>query len=288
MATLLFTADHLFVKVCPGSRFLSVIHKLFLHLRERYMSLFCNLVKLVKLHLVLTRLVGIWRECHLCLIQLIKHDWWLNTSHRCHLKTCLFNGFLINPGIAWILHIGSLVKLICLLASTRRHVEFLRAHFVLDLKLIERTAFNRHLRLKITALWAIHFCCLLEDKLFRGKIRIFHVKLDRGSLIVLLQWIASCRSVIYACGLRPCHQCLLGIGTVGILKLVKSLWTWTPSPEGWQIFEHINAVLWCSPRWKTHLERICDVTSLHCLMLNGPVSCRVWISSSWLRWFRHQ
>ena len=247
MATLLLTADDLFVKICPSSRLISIIHKLFLHRGERYMSILCNLVKLVQLHLILTRLVGIWWECHLCLVQLIKHDRWLNTAHLCHFKTRLFNGFLIDPGVARILHISSLVKLICLFASTRWHVQFLRAHFVLNLELIKRTALDRHLRLKITPLWAIHFCCLLKDKLFRGKIRVFHIELDGGCLIVRLQRIASCWSVIYACGLRPRHQSLLHIRTVGIPQLINCLWAWTSRPEGRQIFEHIDTVLRCAP-----------------------------------------
>ena len=116
VASLLLTADDLFIEICSSCCFFAV-NRLLVRW-ERYMGLLGHLIKLLKLHLILISLVYVWRERHLCLIKFIKHDRWLYATHLSHLKASLVNSLLVNPGVSRILDICCLIELGSLLSST--------------------------------------------------------------------------------------------------------------------------------------------------------------------------
>ena len=105
----------------------------------------------------------IWWEGHLSLIHVVEHSRLFHVLVLCVAKTGLINYLLVNPRVARVLYVGSLIKLSSL---------FLRLIFhlligIFGLCLLKRTAFYRHLRLKVFSLRTLHLGRFLEDKLLR-------------------------------------------------------------------------------------------------------------------------
>ena len=140
------------------------------------------LIELLEFELILRRFVRIWRKGHLCLVHLIEHHRGFDAAHLIHLKARLIDSLLVDPGAARILHVGGLVELRGLLSSTRRHAKRLHtpcgsfvSNLLRCLELSDRARFDGHLGLELAPLRADVLGRLLEDKLFRGQVRLLHV-----------------------------------------------------------------------------------------------------------------
>ena len=117
-----------------------------------------------KLHLFLFMdLVG-W-ECHLGLVQLLEHYRRLHIVHLGHLEVGLLDRRFVHPALTWVLYVGSLVELVSLFVNRWHVVGHVTAFFPHAWHLVEWTAFDRHLRLELAPLRAVHLRGLLEDKL---------------------------------------------------------------------------------------------------------------------------
>ena len=140
------------------------------------------LIELLEFELILSCLVRIRRKGHLCLVHLIEHHRGFDATHLIHLKARLIDSLLVDPGTACILHVGGLVELRCLLTSPRWHAKRLHtpcSSFVSNLlrclEFSDWARFDGHLGLELAPLRANVLGRLLEDKLFRGQVRLFHV-----------------------------------------------------------------------------------------------------------------
>jgi len=141
----------------------------------------------LELELVLFSFIGVGWESHLRFVEFIEHDGGLDPAHLRHLEARLIDCLFVDPGAVGVLHVGRLIELCGLFASTGGHAKLWRAiglTRVFRLELVKWTGLDRHLGLELAALRTGMLGGLLEDEFLGRQVRIFHVKFGSGGLWV--------------------------------------------------------------------------------------------------------